>query len=50
MCGRYGFIPGKDFYDRFEIENREVEMAPEYNVAPGMIMPVITKIVQRKLK
>jgi len=42
MCGRYGFIPDKEFYDRFEIENREVEVAPDYNAAPGMIMPVVT--------
>ena len=50
MCGRYGFIPEKDFYDRFEIENREVEMTPEYNVAPGMIMPVVTMKSPKKIE
>jgi putative SOS response-associated peptidase YedK len=50
MCGRYGFIPGKDFYDRFEITNRDLEFEPDYNVAPGMIMPVVTKNSPKKVE
>lgn len=43
MCGRYGFVPKKDFYDRFKIENRLENLEENYNVTPGALMPVITK-------
>lgn len=45
MCGRYGFIPGskKQFQERFRIDRVNFELKPRYNVAPGQIMPVITR-------
>ncbi len=43
MCGRYGFVPPKDFKDRFELENELVDLRARYNVAPGSIMPIITR-------
>lgn len=42
MCGRYGFIPDKSFFDQFEVADREVELKAVYNAAPGMNMPVLT--------
>lgn len=42
MCGRYGFVPDKDFYDRFEITNRDAEVVPNYNISPGGNISVIT--------
>lgn len=42
MCGRYGFTPGDDFYERFDVENRLERLDSHYNVAPGYDMPVIT--------
>lgn len=41
MCGRYGFIPAKNFYSRFEIEDPEVEVEENLNVTPGQVMPVV---------
>lgn len=43
MCGRYGFIPGKDFYKRFKIDKTSGKLKTSYNVAPGRIMPVIIR-------
>ena len=42
MCGRYAFIPKSDFYDRFEINDREVKTGTSYNITPGATVPVIT--------
>jgi putative SOS response-associated peptidase YedK len=42
MCGRYGFIPKSDFYDRFEIDGRSLILEARYNVAPGAMVPVVT--------
>jgi len=49
MCGRYGFIPGKDFYDRFEITNRDFDLQTSYNVAPGRTMPVVVMNSPKKI-
>jgi putative SOS response-associated peptidase YedK len=43
MCGRYGFVPGERFTERFEITNRDVELSPHYNVTPGLRMPVVVR-------
>lgn len=43
MCGRYGFIPGKNFYKRFKIDKYSGQLKPVYNAAPGMKMPVIIR-------
>jgi putative SOS response-associated peptidase YedK len=43
MCGRYGFIPGENFYSRFGVQNRLERLEAHYNAAPGMMMPVIVK-------
>lgn len=43
MCGRYVFNPDRNFYDRFQIENRIDNLTPSFNVAPGNIMPVIVR-------
>jgi putative SOS response-associated peptidase YedK len=40
MCGRYGFVPGKNFEERFQVELTQ-ELLPSYNVAPGASMPVV---------
>jgi putative SOS response-associated peptidase YedK len=50
MCGRYGFIPGKDLYDRFELEDRRLTVEDRYNVAPGERMPVLTKNSPKKIE
>jgi len=41
MCGRYGFIPPHDFYERFNVQ-KTVDLKANYNTAPGQVMPVIT--------
>ena len=43
MCGRYGLVPGKNFDERFDIENRQEPLSPQYNVAPGSTMPVVVR-------
>lgn len=43
MCGRYVFNPDNNFSSRFDVET-EVDLKPNYNVAPGSIMPVIVNI------
>jgi putative SOS response-associated peptidase YedK len=43
MCGRYGFVPGKNFEQRFEVEHTQQPLLPSYNVAPGAIMPVVVR-------
>jgi putative SOS response-associated peptidase YedK len=51
MCGRYIFIPDKEkFYYDFEIENDDFELQDNYNVAPGEIMPVITRNSPKRLQ
>lgn len=43
MCGRYSFVPGSSFDERFQIEHRQHELLPSYNVAPGALMPVVVR-------
>jgi putative SOS response-associated peptidase YedK len=43
MCGRYGFEPGKKFFDRFNIQNRQLELKAHYNVTPTQTMPVVVQ-------
>ncbi len=50
MCGRYAFIPQGDFYDRFEIDDREIKAGTSYNIAPGAMVPVVTINSPRKLQ
>jgi putative SOS response-associated peptidase YedK len=50
MCGRYTFVPEPKFYYDFEIENNDFELLPNYNVAPGEIMPVITMNSPKRLQ
>jgi putative SOS response-associated peptidase YedK len=49
MCGRYGFVPPHNFYERFEVENTDEDLQDNYNVAPGEIMPVITTKSPRRV-
>lgn len=44
MCGRYSFIPDKDFYDRYEVVNRLPYLPYKYNVATAIDMPVIISL------
>jgi putative SOS response-associated peptidase YedK len=41
MCGRYGFTPGEDFYDRYKVTNRLDYLPVRFNVAPSQNMPVV---------
>jgi len=43
MCGRYGFVPGKNFFKRFKIDKYTGQLKPSFNVAPGKMMPVIIR-------
>jgi putative SOS response-associated peptidase YedK len=54
MCGRYGFVPGKNLYKRFKIgasgqgqgargTKEALVLKASYNVAPGRLMPVIIR-------
>jgi len=43
MCGRYGFVPGKNFDERFQVEHQQETLLPSYNVAPGATMPVVLR-------
>lgn len=43
MCGRYGLIPGGNFYQRFRAENKVEGLKEKYNIAPGIIMPVVIR-------
>ena len=43
MCGRYGFVPGQNFDERFGVENRQESLFPQYNIAPGASMPVVVR-------
>jgi putative SOS response-associated peptidase YedK len=43
MCGRYGFVPGKNFDERFQVEHQQETLLPSYNVAPGATMPVVVR-------
>lgn len=43
MCGRYAFIPGKKFYERFSIENQVEQLEADFNVAPSRRMPVVMR-------
>jgi putative SOS response-associated peptidase YedK len=44
MCGRFVFTPGgkATFTTRFDIEN-DVEVEERYNIAPGAMVPVVTR-------
>ena len=35
MCGRYSFVPGKNFDERFSIESQHESFQTSFNVAPG---------------
>ena len=43
MCGRYGFVPGTNFDERFQVEHTQEPLLPSYNVAPGATMPVVVR-------
>jgi putative SOS response-associated peptidase YedK len=46
MCGRYVFVPGKGWERELTKKQRqglgEIELVPNYNVAPMQTMPVVT--------
>lgn len=42
MCGRYVVYTTDNIEDRFNVEVKD-DLAPNYNVAPGQTMPVITQ-------
>jgi putative SOS response-associated peptidase YedK len=41
MCGRYAFIPPKNFKDRYNLKNNLLNLPTSYNVAPGQFLPVV---------
>jgi putative SOS response-associated peptidase YedK len=42
MCGRYGFESGQpELMTRFQLETVSEQLPMSFNVAPGMIMPVV---------
>lgn len=43
MCGRYSLFDLNDLAHRFRIDQPIPQMAPNYNVAPGQTMPVVTR-------
>jgi putative SOS response-associated peptidase YedK len=51
MCGRYTLVTASNLYDRFSAEDlgNNPDMMSDYNVAPGRIMPVVTRNSPNKL-
>ena len=43
MCGRYTLVEPEKIYSRFKVSNRLDEIEQRFNVAPGSLMPVITR-------
>ncbi|KPV53102.1 hypothetical protein SE17_11560 [Kouleothrix aurantiaca] len=43
MCGRYTFEPIDDVLERFDIDGAELDLEPNYNVAPTQTMPVVVR-------
>lgn len=43
MCGRYTLTKGKYLAKRFDLPKAPKDVKPNYNVAPGQTMPVITE-------
>lgn len=44
MCGRYGLISdSKKIRNRFDVENNDFELKPNYNVAPSLELPIIER-------
>src|SRR3990167_7192637 len=43
MCGRFGFIPKDNFYERFTIANKLDKLPVHYNIAPGIMVPFWAK-------
>src|SRR5512135_500091 len=45
MCGRYSLDPGdyNQFYEEFDVSNRLERLEPRYNIAPGQMVPVVTR-------
>ncbi len=45
MCGRYGFGYNKvnEIYERWEIEDRDLDYASRFNIAPSQDAPVIVR-------
>jgi putative SOS response-associated peptidase YedK len=41
MCGRFTLEPTVTFYERFQITNRLDSLIPRYNIAPGLMVPVV---------
>jgi putative SOS response-associated peptidase YedK len=50
MCGRYTLANVEGLQDRFDTENRLAGIRPNYNVAPGQSMPVITRNSPNKIE
>lgn len=50
MCGRYGFVPGEDFYNRFKVKNRLESLSAHYNITPGMNVPVVVRQSPNEVK
>lgn len=49
MCGRYVLTETEAIFDRFDVDDREIELKPRYNIAPGQINPVITRNSPNKI-
>jgi len=43
MCGRYTLSSGESLYKRFKIDQISGRIKPNYNIAPGMMMPVVIR-------
>lgn len=42
MCGRYTLIDTNKLQERFQTANTLADLKPNYNAAPGQILPVVT--------
>jgi putative SOS response-associated peptidase YedK len=50
MCGRYTLEPVDQILERFDITGAELELEPNYNVAPTQHMPVVVRNSPNRLE
>ena len=50
MCGRYTLAKIEDLQARFEAQNALPGLRPNFNSAPGQMMPVVTRNSPNKLE
>ncbi len=50
MCGRYTLSRIQEIFERFQIEAKDLELAPRYNIAPEQTMPVVVRGEKNRLE